>query len=73
MDVNVASGSSQVTGSLMAYRYPIQTILLIGLNSGTTYNYCVVATDATKMIQVGEPVCGNFTTVIITTDNSDGM
>ena len=73
MDVNVASGSSQVTGSLMAHSYPTQTILLIGLNNGTTYNYCVIATDVTNMVQVGEPMCSNFTTVIITTDNSDGM
>ena len=72
MDVNAASGRGQVTGSLMAYSYPTQTILFIGLNSGTTYNYCVVATDDINMIQVGEPVCGNFTTGIITTDNSDG-
>ena len=73
MDANVASGSGQVTGSLMAYSYPTQTILLIGLNSGITYNYCVVVTDAINIIQVGEPVCGNFTTVINTIDNSDGM
>ena len=72
MDVNVASGSGQVTDSLMAYSYPTQTILLIGLNNGTTYNCCVVATDAINMIQVGEPVCGNFTTAINTIDNSDG-
>ena len=73
MDVNVASGSGQVTGSLMAYSYPTHTITLSCLNSGTTYNYCVVATDATNMGQVGEPMCGNFTTIIITIDNSDGM
>ena len=73
MNVNVASGSGQVTGSLMIYSYPIQTITLSCLNSGTTYNYCVVATDATNMGQVGEPVCGNFTTRIITGDDSDGM
>ena len=72
MDVNVASGSGQVSGSLMAYSYPTQTITLTCLNSGTTYNYCVVATDATNMVQVGEPMCGSFTTVIITSDNSDG-
>ena len=73
MDVNVASGSGQVTGSLMAYSYPIQTITLSCLNSGTTYNYCVVATDATNMVQVGEPVCGSFTTRIIAGDDSYGM
>ena len=72
MDVNVASGSGQVTGSLMAYSYPTQTITLSCLNSGTTYNYCVVSTNATNMVQVGEPVCGSFTTRIITGDDSDG-
>ena len=73
MNVNVASGSSQITGSLMAYSYPTQTITLSCLNSDTTYNYCVVATDATNMGQVGEPMCGSFTTRIITGDDSDGM
>ena len=73
MDVNVAIGNGQVTGSLMAYSYPTQTITLTCLNSGTTYNYCVVATDATNVVQVGEPVCGSFTTRNIISDNSDGM
>ena len=72
MDVNVAIGNGQVTGSLMAYSYPTQTITLTCLNSGTTYNYCVIATDAFNVVQVGEPVCGSFTTWIITSDNSDG-
>ena len=72
MDVNVASGSDEVTGSLMAYSYPIQTITLTCLNSDTTYNYCVIATNVTNMVQVGESVCGSFTTEIITIDNSDG-
>ena len=72
MDVNVAIGNGQVTGSLMAYSYPTQTITLTCLNSGATYNYCVIATDATNVVQFGEPVCGSFTTWIITSDNSDG-
>ena len=73
MDVNVASGSGQVTGSLMAYSYPTQTITLSCLNSGTTYNYCVIATVATNMMPVGEPVCGRFTTKNIVSENNDGM
>ena len=73
MDVNVASGSGQVTGSLMAYSYPTQTITLSCLNSGTTYNYCVVATNATNMMPVGEPVCGRYTTRNIVSENNDGM
>ena len=73
MDVNVASGNGQVTGSLMAYSYPTQAITLSCLNSGTTYNCCVVATNATNMVQVGEVVCGSFTTRNIISDNSNGM
>ena len=73
MDVNVASGNGQVTGSLMAYSYPTHTITLSCLNSDTTYNYCVVATDATNVVQVGEPVCGRFTTRNIVSENNDGM
>ena len=35
-------------GSVMAYSYPNCIILLSGLSSGTTYNYCVIAVSATK-------------------------
>ena len=75
MNVNVASGSGQVTGSVMAYSYPIQSVGVSCLTSGTTYNYCVIATDATNMVQVGEPVCGSFTTrnIISGSSSSDGM
>ena len=72
-NVNVAGGSGQVTGSVTAYSYPTQNITLYCLTSGTTYNYCVIATNTTNMVQVGEPVCGSFTTNIITSDRSDGM
>ena len=58
----------QVTGSAMAYS---QSITLNCLNSSTTYNYCVVATNATDMERVGEPVCGSFTTRTIASDDSD--
>ena len=75
MNVNVASGSGQVTGSVMAYSYPTQSVSVSCLTSGTTYNYCVIATNATNMVQVGEPVCGSFTTRNIISDSasSDGM
>ena len=75
MNVNVASGSGQVTGTVMAYSYPTQSVSVSCLTSGTTYNYCVIATNATNMVQVGEPVCGSFTTRNIISDSasSDGM
>ena len=75
MTVNVASGSGQVTGSVMTYSYPTQSVSVSCLTSGTTYNYCVIATNATNMVQVGEPVCGSFTTRNIISDSasSDGM
>ena len=75
MNVNVASGSGQVTGSVMAYSYPIQSVSVSCLTSGTTYNYCVIATNAANMVQVGEPVCGSFTTrnIISDSSSSDGM
>ena len=70
MDVKL-NMACQITGSVMAYSYPSQSITLNCLNSSTTYNYCVVATNATDMGQVGEPVCGSFTTRIIASDDSD--
>ena len=75
MNVNVASGSGQVTGSVMAYSYPTQSVSVSCLTSGTTYKYCVIATDAANMVQVGEPVCGSFTTrnIISGSSSSDGM
>ena len=39
-------------------------MVLTGLSSGTTYIYCVIAIDTTDMMPVGDPVCGNFTTII---------
>ena len=65
MGANVVCAIGQVTGSVMAYSYPTQTITLNCLNSDTTYNYYVIATNATDMGQVGEPLCGSFTTRII--------
>ena len=70
MDVNLKM-TCQVTGSVMAYSYPTQTVTLNCLNSGTAYNYCVIATNTTDMGQIGEPVCDSFTTRIIASDDSD--
>ena len=61
-DVDVTNSTSDIIGSVMAYSYPTQTITLSGLNSSTTYNYCVIAIDSTNMMMVGELVCGSFTT-----------
>ena len=63
MDVNVTNSIGNITGPLMAYSYPTQTITVTGLNSDTTYNYCIVATNMTNMMEVGESMCGNFTTI----------
>ena len=62
MDFNMNNVTSNITGSVVAYSYPTQTITLSGLNSGTTYNYCVGVTNTTNMMEIGESVCGNFTT-----------
>ena len=56
----------------MTYSYPTQTVTLSGLNSDTTYEYCIVATDITNMMEVGEPVCDNFTTWKIISESNDG-
>ena len=70
-DVNVANTTSDIIGSVMSYTYPTQSIILSGLNSGTTYNYCVVAVDS-SMMMVGEPLCGTFTTQMIISKSNDG-
>ena len=74
MDVNVTNDTSIITGSVESYSYPIQTMIISGLDSGTTYNYCVILYDITDMMKVGEPVCGSFTTrKIINKTNDDGI
>ena len=70
--VNVTYGTRDITGS-MAYSYPTQTITLRGLNSDTTYSYCIVATNITNMMIFGEPVCDSFTTQKITTGTNEGI
>ena len=53
---------SPIVGSVMGYSYPTQKMDISNLLVNTTYNYCVVAVDVITMIQVGEPLCGNFKT-----------
>ena len=54
--------TSNFTGSFTSYNYRTQLITLTKLTSGTTYNYCVVGINVTTMMEVGDPVCGNFST-----------
>ena len=61
-DVNVTMVTGNITGSVESYSYPTQTISVSGLNSSTTYNYCVVLNDTVNLMVVGEPVCGSFIT-----------
>ena len=62
MDFNMNNITSDITDTVMTYSYQTRTITLSGLNSGTTYNYCVGVTNTTNMMEIGESVCGNFTT-----------
>ena len=61
-DINVTIDTGNITGSVESYSYPTQDMIISGLNSGTTYNYCVVLTNTTNMMEIGGPVCGSFTT-----------
>ena len=62
----IMNTTSNITESMASYNYPTQLITLTKLTSGTTYNYCVVAINVTNMTEVGDPVCGNFTTESLT-------
>ena len=70
-DVNVTIDTGNITGSVESYSYPTQTISVSGLNSNTTYNYCVVLTNTTNMMMVGGPKCGSFTTPKIINEAND--
>ena len=62
----VTNSISDITGSVMTYSYPTQTITLSGLNSSTTYYYCIAAVDTNNTgepVYIGELVCGSFTTL----------
>ena len=71
--IDVTSIIVHVTGSVMDYSYPTQSITLNDLNSDTTYKYCVIATNTTNIAPVGEPVCGSFITRRTSSENNDGM
>ena len=80
MNIKVPITTGPVTGSVMSYSYPTQAITLNCLNSSTTYNYCVIATNITNMVEVGKPLCGSFTTdsdkastAVTKNDNDNGM
>ena len=60
-----------LASSVMVYSYPTQTVTLNCLNSGTTYNYCVIATNTTNMVQIAELVCGSFTIRRISGENNE--
>ena len=40
-----------------------QALTLSNLTSGTTYNFCLTTIYTANMTEVGQPVCGNFTTL----------
>ena len=63
VDVNVTNITDDIIDSLMNYGYPTHPITVTGLDSDTSYNYCIVAMDMTNMTEVGEPMCGDFTTI----------
>ena len=70
-DINVTIDTGNITGSVESYSYPTQAMIISGLNSGTTYNYCIVYYNATNMMEIGEPVCGSFATQKTTTKTND--
>ena len=74
MDVNVTIDTGNIIGSVESYTYPTQAMIISGLDSGTTYNYCVNLYNITDMMEVGEPVCGSFNTQkMISKTNDDGI
>ena len=70
-DVNVTVDTGNITGSEESYSYPTQAMIISGLNSDTTYTYCVVLNDTVNLMKVGEPVCGSFTTQKIISKTND--
>ena len=71
MDINMTDTTGNITYPEVTSGYPTHVITVSGLNSSTAYKYCVVATNAADMQQVGEPVCGNFTTTMIITTTDE--
>ena len=66
--------TSSISGSSSSYDYPTQKIIIYDLTSGTRYNYCVtgVSVSNDEIVDVGEPICGSFTTSASRSEN-DGM
>ena len=66
--------TSSISGSSNSYDYPTQKIILYDLTSGNRYNYCVtgVSVSDDEIVDVGEPICGTFTTSTARSEN-DGM
>ena len=58
-----------IGGSDTSCNYQTQLITLTNLTRDTTYNYCVVTVNMTDKMEVGDPVCWNFTTDAIATTN----
>ena len=66
--------TSSILGLFNSYDYPTQKIMIYNLTSGTRYNYCVtgVSVSDEDMVEVGQPICGSFTTST-TRNANDGM
>lgn len=61
INLTVKNETENIIHSLTSYNYPTQSIILMGLNMSTTYNYCVVAQNTNKSM-IGKVNCGVFTT-----------
>ena len=71
MDVNVTIDPGNIIGSVESYSYPTQAMIISGLNSSTTYNYCINLYNITDMMEVGESVCGSFNTQKMISETND--
>jgi len=57
-----APAPASSVGNYTPDNYSTQLLIFNELSSGTSYNYCIVAINTTDMMEVGHPVCGDFTT-----------
>jgi len=65
-DVTMSTKFTTGNISLNGVNLPSQAITLTNLRCGTTYNYCLTAVYTSNMTEVGELLCGNFTTMNVT-------
>ena len=69
--------TSSISGSSSSYDYPTQNITIQDLTSATRYKYCVTGVNISdgEMVDIGEPMCGSFTTRSSTVkrNDNDGM